>query len=282
MKKDIGSEGQKEVKKAANLVDRPVKAFYSKNNSELYIPFFLTIKNSCNSTPAFAMTPTLRFSAVFFDLDGTLVDSAPDILHLIRQVLMEAGLDVPPMDFHLIGPPLEEIFDAVAPSVSPERRAEMVLAYRALYRVDDYARSRVFSGIPGLLRMLWELEIPAFVATNKPEKVTRRLLASKGILDLFTDIASRDSIPGRSLSKCEMLEMLMRRHVLSPASALMVGDSRLDISGGRQAGLRTAAALYGYGKKEVLLQEHPDFIVEDEAWKRMFVWPDMTQAVLRP
>ena len=71
------------------------------------------------------------------------------------------------MDFHLIGPPLEEIFEAVAPSVSPEFRAELVLAYRALYRVDDYARSRVFSGIPGLLRSLREQGVPAFVATNK-------------------------------------------------------------------------------------------------------------------
>lgn len=223
------------------------------------------------------MTPTLRFSAVFFDLDGTLVDSAPDILHLLRQVLMDAGLDVPPMDFHLIGPPLEEIFEIVAPSVSPEFRAELVLAYRALYRVDDYARSRVFSGIPGLLRSLREQGVPAFVATNKPEKVTRRLLDRKGLLPLFTDVASRDSVEGRSLSKREMLDMLMARHGLSASSALMVGDSRLDISGGREAGARTAAALYGYGRKDVLLGEKPDFVVEDEGWENMYAWPDDRQ-----
>ena len=228
------------------------------------------------------MTPTLRFSAVFFDLDGTLVDSAPDILHLLRQVLMDAGLDVPPMDFHLIGPPLEEIFEIVAPSVSPEFRAELVLAYRALYRVDDYARSRVFSGVPGLLRSLREQGVPAFVATNKPEKVTRRLLERKGLLPLFTDVASRDSVAGRSLSKREMLEMLMDRHGLSASSALMVGDSRLDISGGREAGARTAAALYGYGRKEVLLEEKPDFVVEDEGWENMFAWPEMRPAGMRP
>ena len=228
------------------------------------------------------MTPTLRFSAVFFDLDGTLVDSAPDILHLIRQVLMDAGLDVPSMDFHLIGPPLEEIFEAVAPSVSPEFRAELVLAYRALYRVDDYARSRVFSGIPGLLRSLREQGVPAFVATNKPEKVTRRLLERKGLLPLFTDVASRDSVAGRSLSKREMLDMLMARHGLSASSALMVGDSRLDISGGREAGARTAAALYGYGRTEVLLEEKPDFVVEDEGWEKMFAWPEMCPAGMRP
>ena len=228
------------------------------------------------------MTPTLRFSAVFFDLDGTLVDSAPDILHLIRQVLMDAGLDVPPMDFHLIGPPLEEIFETVAPSVSPEFRAELVLAYRALYRVDDYARSRVFSGIPGLLHSLREQGVPAFVAMNKPEKVTRRLLERKGLLPLFTDVASRDSVAGRSLSKREMLDMLMERHGLSASSALMVGDSRLDISGGREAGARTAAALYGYGRKDVLLGEKPDFVVEDEGWERMFAWPEMRPAGMQP
>ena len=54
-----------------------------------------------------------NFSAFFFDLDGTLVDSAPDILSLIRLVLEEAALPVPDMDTTLIGPPLEDIMAAI-------------------------------------------------------------------------------------------------------------------------------------------------------------------------
>ena len=95
------------------------------------------------------MTPTLRFSAVFFDLDGTLVDSAPDILHLLRQVLMDAGLDVPPMDFHLIGPPLEEIFEIVAPSVSPEFRAELCWPFARFTVWTTTPAAACFPAFPG-------------------------------------------------------------------------------------------------------------------------------------
>lgn len=221
------------------------------------------------------MTPLVPSSAVFFDVDGTLVDSAPDILFLIRRVMAAEGVDVPPMDFHLIGPPLEEIFETVAPSLSQELREKMVLAYRALYRKHDYGHSRVFSGIPVILRLLEARGIPAFVATNKPERVTRRLLDCKGLLPLFTDIVSRDSVPGKNLSKCEMLTLLMQRHGLKPERSLMVGDSMLDISGGRKAGVLTAAVFYGYGKREILLNEHPDFVIEDEAWEGVFTWPEM-------
>ena len=214
-----------------------------------------------------------QFSAFFFDLDGTLVDSAPDIIALIRLVLEEAALPVPAMNTRLIGPPLEDIMAAVAPQSSAADQQALVLAYRKRYRVHDYAGTRVFSGIPGLLQRLRAQGAKLFVATNKPNYVTRRLLDRKGLLPLFTDIVCRDSDPEQPLSKCAMVQRLLEQYTVPASQAVMVGDSLLDMEGGRQAGVTTLAALYGSGGRETLLHANPDLIVEDESWQIVKTWP---------
>lgn len=108
-----------------------------------------------------------------------------------------------------------------------------------------------------------------FVATNKPEDVTRRLLDVRGLLPFLAGFACSDSLPGRRLSKAGMLALLMERHGVEPGTAIMVGDSALDMRGGQEAGMATAAALYGYGRRGALLETGPDFVIEDAAWTRV-------------
>ena len=213
-----------------------------------------------------------QFSAFFFDLDGTLVDSAPDILALIRLALEEASLPVPAMDTTLIGPPLEDIMATVAPQCSVTQQHELVLAYRKRYRIHDYAGTRVFLGIPALLQRLRAQGVLLFVATNKPNYVTRRLLERKCLLPLITDIVCRDSDPAQ-LSKCAMIQKLLGQYGIPASRAVMVGDSRLDMEGGHQAGVTTIAALYGYGGREALLGTNPALVVEDESWHVVKTWP---------
>ena len=108
-----------------------------------------------------------------------------------------------------------------------------------------------------------------FVATNKPEDVTRRLLDIRGLLPFLAGFACSDSLPGRRLSKAGMLALLMERHGVESGTAIMVGDSALDMRGGQEAGMATAAALYGYGRRGALLETGPDFVIEDAAWTRV-------------
>lgn len=185
----------------------------------------------------------------------------------------EASLALPQMDTSLIGPPLEMIFDTVASGVSPTQRALLVQEYRARYRVHTYKGSRVFRGIPPLLQRLGQQGVRLFVATNKPLDVTTGLLARKKLLPFFTGVICRDSLPGKQLSKREMLEMLLERHRIAPTDAVMIGDSTLDMAGGRAAGMTTLAALYGYGNSADLLSTGPDLMVEDEDWTRVRSWP---------
>ena len=66
-----------------------------------------------------------------------------------------------------------------------------------------------------------------------------------------------------------MLALLMERHGVELGTAIMVGDSALDMRGGQEAGMATAAALYGYGRRGALLETGPDFVIEDAAWTRV-------------
>ena len=204
-------------------------------------------------------------SRFVFDLDGTLVDTAPDILNLLAAVLRENGHPAPPLSRGIIGPPLEDIVRGVCPDAPEEELRRLIGIYRARYAACDYAGSDVFPGIVPLLERLRSLGGRLYVATNKPESVSRRLLAIKK-LGPFDDIVSADSVPETTLSKRDMLRLLMDRHGFAPAEGVMCGDSVLDLRGAREAGLLCVAALYGYGQPEALLRERPDFAAGDPAW----------------
>ena len=192
---------------------------------------------------------TERYADWFFDLDGTLVDSAPDILRLLGGVLREEGLAVPKLDKGRIGPLLEDIIRGICPDLAPADLERIVRIYRARYRACPFDESPAFPGIPLLFERLSGRGCRLFVATNKPEDVTRRLLDARGLLPYLTGFACSDSVPGRRLSKAGMLALLMERHGVEPGTAIMVGDSALDMRGGQEAGMATAAALYGYGRR---------------------------------
>ncbi len=208
-----------------------------------------------------------RYTNWIFDLDGTLVDSAPDIVGLLREVLEEEGLDGNQIHLEMIGPLLEDIIQSAYPDCTPEKLADIVKRYRAKYTVSDYPQSFAYSGIPPLLTRLLERHCRLYVATNKPEGVTQRLLEKCGLLSLFDDIVCSNSFAGRTLSKTEMIHHLMQKHVFTATSAVMVGDTLLDMEGGKGAEVDTVAALYGYGNSELLLQTQPTFVVKDAAWQ---------------
>lgn len=99
--------------------------------------------------------------------------------------------------------------------------------YRARYRACPFDESPAFPGIPPLFERLSGRGCRLFVATNKPEDVTRRLLDVRGLLPFLAGFACSDSLPGRRLSKAGMLALLMERHGVEPGTAIMVGDSAL-------------------------------------------------------
>ena len=200
------------------------------------------------------------FSTILFDLDGTLVDSAPDVLEAIAAVLRDAGDPVPQMALSIIGPPLEGIFREVCPDADEAKIARHVAAFRDLYFGGTFPKSTPYPGIFALLERLRAKGCRLFVATHKPEAAAQRMLTLKGFMPFLEGVGCTDSLPDRQLCKKDIIRLLMERHALDPASMVMVGDTALDIRGGNEQGIATIAALYGYGDKAKLLAERPRYL----------------------
>ena len=182
------------------------------------------------------MTP--RFAAVLFDLDGTLTESHPGILHCVRLSLGEMGLPIPDEAVlrRFIGPPLWYSYTEFC-GLTPEQADEGVARYRQHYRDGGFLECAVYPGMLPLLDDLRAAGVKLAVATAKPAKMARAVCEHFGILERV------DFLSG----KRGLIETACAGLGVSPALAVMVGDTKYDLEGAREAGAAFVGAAYGYG-----------------------------------
>lgn len=214
----------------------------------------------------------IPFSAVIFDLDGTLLDTAPDVVGLLSQVVREHGVsDAGIVSSAVVGPPLTVGVPRACPGVPEEITSKIVEEYRLRYTASTYPLTQVFPGIFDLMDGLKAEGVPLFVATNKTAEATERVLRQFALWQRLTACISYDQFPGRNMDKAAMIRTLLEQHRLDPASTVMVGDTELDILGGHGAGVQTLAAFYGYGPHESLLAAKPHYIAHEADWRGKLV-----------
>ncbi|MGW6173209.1 HAD hydrolase-like protein [Arthrobacter sp. NPDC055138] len=186
---------------------------------------------------------------VLFDLDGTLVDPAGAITNGIAGALEAAGLPVPPEDRlgTLVGPPLGDSLRAAG--VPEERLGEVIALYRAGYRAQGMAASRVYPGIPELLGRLLAAGLTLAVATQKPTGLARELLRLKGLNTFFEGVHGAEGDdpapddPG--LGKVPILQAaLAAADDFGPV--LMVGDRLYDMAAARHLGIPGIGVSWGF------------------------------------
>jgi phosphoglycolate phosphatase len=188
---------------------------------------------------------------MLFDLDGTLLDSAPDLVASLNHV--RASRDLSPL-------PVAEMSRFASkgsvgllrrgmPPADPETFAGWRELFLQHYAVNSYRRSTLYDGIPQLLDVLDETGIPWGVVTNKPEYLTWPILEAARLNERVACVVGGDTLsqskpdPAPVRLACEMIG-------LEPAQSLMIGDDVRDIDAGRAAGTQTAAVYYGYGSYE--------------------------------
>jgi len=203
--------------------------------------------------------------SVVFDLDGTLLDSALDILSALERAALREGLrGLGTLTRAMIGPPVTEILERWGPPMSDEERGRLVAAFRYEYDSSLMTATRPYAGADACISSLRSKGMALYVATNKPAAPTSRLL-DQWFPEAFTGYATIDSIAGRRLTKLQMLTLLVERHAIDPRGSVMVGDSAADLRAGRSMGWRTVAALHGYGTPAELEAEAPDWRVQNLA-----------------
>ena len=185
---------------------------------------------------------------VLFDLDGTLLDTAPDLIGAANQLLSEQGYPQLPPGFynsvvsHGSAAMIARSFDLALDDPRMERLRQRFLT---LYRDRVSELTRPFDGIPELLDGLDAAGLRWGVVTNKPGWLTQPLLRDLDLAQRAACIVSGDSVQTRKpdprpvTHACELLDV-------APERAVVVGDARRDVSAGRLAGTATVVALFGY------------------------------------
>lgn len=212
------------------------------------------------------MIPDLRDATIVFDLDGTLVDTAPDLLAATNHALGLMGLAPITMP-HLhpfIGHGSRAMLDAgmrfhgasVPAEVLDRAHEQFFVFYAANVAVD----SRPFEGVPELLDDLSAAGAKLAVCTNKLESLSRALLAELGLGVKFAAIAGRETFPvckpapGHLTGAIEMAGGRLER-------AVMVGDSEVDIATAQAAGVPSIAVTFGYTPRPVH-ELGPDAVID--------------------
>jgi N-acetyl-D-muramate 6-phosphate phosphatase len=187
-------------------------------------------------------------TTVFFDLDGTLADTAPDLAHALNTVLIEQGRA--PLPFERIRPVVSHGAMALVRlgfGLEPQEPAFAPLRARLL-EVYAAALTRGTRLFPGMEELLTELERRGMrwgVITNKPAWLTEPLLEQLGVAGRAACVVSGDTLPQRKPHPAPMLHACGLA-ACSPAQCLYVGDAARDVEAGQLAGMRTLVALFGY------------------------------------
>lgn len=208
---------------------------------------------------------------VAFDLDGTLIDSVPDLAAAVDASLGDLGLpaagEVRVRDW--VGNGSLKLMERALTFALGEAPAEAALArahdaFLAHYARDPGSRTRLYPGVRACLDALREKAVPLALVTNKPFAFIAPILEGFGLEGHFALCLGGDSLPQKKPDPAPLLHVAAHFGV-APEACLMVGDSRHDIAAGKAAGFRTLAVPYGYNHGEPVRDSGPDGVVESLA-----------------
>ena len=194
------------------------------------------------------MSLLVHASAILFDLDGTLIDSAPDLGAAADKMRTDRGLTPLPLsDYRPMAGAGARGMLGIAFGMSPEHpdyeayREEFFVNYENAMTV----HTRVFDGVAELIEGIVQSGMPWGVVTNKSRRFTEPLTAALPLFASASVIISGDTTPHAKPHPAPLLEAA-RRLQLDPVRCVYVGDDERDIVAGHAAGMATVAARYGY------------------------------------
>jgi phosphoglycolate phosphatase len=189
-----------------------------------------------------------------FDLDGTLVDSAPGIVESLSQAFAACGICSPVDDWRrFIGPPLAQMLDAAAPNLSARERDAVIRRYREHYAAVGLFKTGLFPGTAELLAAIARNGIRIYVVTNKPQRPAEAILSHLKLDAYIHRIVGGD--PAGRISKPERTAMLARDDHFQGGT--FVGDGVDDLFAAERIDATFFLAGWGYGSTSVR-KERPE------------------------
>lgn len=194
------------------------------------------------------MTASVARPPALFDLDGTLVDSAPGIITSLSAAFAACGIRPPVADWRgFIGPPLPQMINAAVPNLRPRERDAVVREYREHYATVGLFNTAVFPGTAELLAAIARHGTSIYVVTNKPQKPAEMILSHLRLDSYVHRIIGGD--PAGRLSKPEQTLRLAREDNFEGGT--FVGDGLDDLLAAERIDAKFFLAEWGYGTSVV-------------------------------
>jgi len=197
---------------------------------------------------------------IIFDLDGTLVNSAGDIVYCLKKAYISIP-ELSNVEIHesFIGPPLNELIKKITPDITDKQTHVITKEFRNCYDNSSFSKTILNEGVKKLIQTLKHRNIRIFIATNKPFFATNKIV--KNLMnDDFDEIVSLDVVAGKKMDKTEMISYLIYKWNLDRANTLMVGDDASDIIAANNNHVLSLAVLNGYGDKNKIHDAKPSYV----------------------
>ncbi|WP_313240650.1 phosphoglycolate phosphatase [Stutzerimonas kunmingensis] len=206
---------------------------------------------------------------VMFDLDGTLMDSVPDLAAAVDKMLMLLGREPSGIERvrdwvgngsrvlvrRALAGQLDH--DGVSDELADEALALFMQAYSGGHEL-----TTVYPGVRECLDWLREREVKLAIITNKPAQFIEPLLEEKGLAGYFDWLVGGDTLPQQKPDPAALF-WVMDKAGVAPGESLFVGDSRNDVRAAKAATVRCVALTYGYNHGEPIADEQPALVLDD-------------------
>lgn len=208
---------------------------------------------------------------LIFDLDGTLVDSAPDLANAINQMLKVLGLTVFPNEQirSWVGNGAQVLVEralsgssTISPNLDRDIAAQALSTFLAIYRENVCIDSVLYPDVLETLNALQLRQYRMAIVTNKPVEFVEPILQKLGLAGVFETVLGGDSLSAKKPDPMP-LNHLSQTLAIAPAQCLMIGDSKNDIVAAKNANIESVGLTYGYNYGEDISTYQPDFIAHE-------------------
>ncbi len=193
---------------------------------------------------------------IFFDLDGTIIDSAPGIIKALRYAYQQAALSVPDDSVlrKFIGPPLLESIEKYT-KISPESELarQLLRGFQEYYGRSGWQEMRLYPQIVPVLKQLQQNGHRLYIATAKPQTFAKQIVDYLKIQQYFVNLYGTDL--DEKMQKKDVIQRALKTEAISdPQQIVMVGDRDTDVLGAAANQVATIGVLYGFGTATELTQ----------------------------
>lgn len=190
----------------------------------------------------------MKYKAVFFDLDGTLMDTSEGIFATAVHSMQTVGLAIPEgTDLRkFVGPPLRECFRITFGVQDDEHLDKLYAAYRQQYDIIGRYKAHFYPGIIDLLKELKNRGYKTAITSMKGETLVQEMAQHFEVTELFDQLLGFDTTKDKTSKKAIILDGC-KRLGLKPSECVLVGDTAIDADGAKEAGMPCIRVNWGFG-----------------------------------